>query len=116
MPDGHRSAVDTNAKVERARRDEQMLLGSVLENLPLGVGVYDAAGKLLHSNASMRDYAGVSRLPSQEPDIFRRWRGYGPDGRPIMPADYPGARALRGETVSPGVETKPALRLIFESA
>ena len=52
----------------------------------------------------MRDYVGVNRLPSREPDSSRRWRGYGPDGQPIAPADYPGARALRGTAVTPGID------------
>lgn len=87
-----------------ALRDQQQLLASVLNNLPLGVGIYNAAGDLVHSNEWMRGYVGLSRLPSRQPDSSRRWRGYGPDGQPIAPVDYPGARALRGATVMPGID------------
>lgn len=91
-------------QAERELRDQQKLLASVLDNLPLGVGVYDQAGTLIHSNERMREYAGVSRLPSREPDASRRWRGYDGGNRPIEPSDYPGARALRGEAVTPGID------------
>lgn len=90
--------------VERALRGERRLLASVLENLPLGVGVYDGDGALTHSNACLRAYGDLGRLPSLESVERRRWRGYDPDGRLIPPRDYPGARALRGERVMPGID------------
>lgn len=91
-------------EVERALRDERLLLAAVLENLPLSVGVYDRDGNLTHSNQSMRDHGGLARLPSREPPSSRRWRGYDGEGRGIARSDYPGARALRGERVIPGVD------------
>ena len=91
-------------QTERALRDQQMLLSSVLDNLPLGIGVYDRHGDLIHSNQRMRNYTGLTRLPSREPDSWQRWRSYDPDGQPIPPERYPGARALGGEHVAPGVD------------
>ena len=91
-------------RTERTLRDQQELLASVLDNLPLGVGVYDRHGGLIHSNQGMRDYTGLTRLPSHDPASARRWRGYDPEGRPIPPEGYPGARALRGEHVTPGMD------------
>lgn len=89
---------------ERALRDQRLLLASVLENLPLGVGVYNGTGDLIHSNQVLRDYARLDRLPSCQPAEKRRWRGYDADGQLIAPSDYPGARALRGEHVMPGID------------
>jgi len=89
---------------ERALREQQALLASVLENLPLGVGVYDPHGELIHSNQRMRDYTTLGRLPSREPTASERWRSYDSDGRLIPPERYPGARALQGEQVTPGVD------------
>ena len=91
-------------RTEQALRDQQALLASVLDNLPLGVGVYNRNGDLVHSNERMRDYTGLARLPSHEPASWRRWRGFGLDGEPIPPERYPGARALRGEQVAPGID------------
>ena len=54
--------ISARKRAERALRDQQMLLASVLDNLPLGVGVYDRDGDLIHSNQRMRDYAGLGRL------------------------------------------------------
>ncbi len=89
---------------ERALRDERLLLASVLQNLPLGVGVYDRDGNLTHSNQVLRDYTRLNQLPSRQPEETRRWRGYDTRGRLIAPDDYPGARALRGERVMPGID------------
>jgi PAS domain-containing protein len=100
----HALEASTRGSVERALRDERLLFASVLTNLPLGVGVYDRRGELLHSNESLRAYGDLSRLPSLEPVETRRWRGYDANGRLIGPNDYPGARALRGERVIPGID------------
>ena len=101
----NRSSADKSApSAEQAFRDQRSLLVSVLENLPVAVGVYDSDGSLIHSNERMRDYVAVGRLPSREPTSSQRWRGYDPAGRLIAPEDYPGARALRGETVMPGID------------
>ncbi|SFB63677.1 PAS domain S-box-containing protein [Rhizobium sp. NFR07] len=81
-----------------------MLLASVLQNLPLGVGVYGSDGSLIDSNQTLRDYVRLDRLPSRQPAETRLWRGYDEHGRLIGPGDYPGARALRGERVIPGVD------------
>lgn len=96
--------ISARKQAERALRDEQALLASLLNNLPLGVGVYDHHGDLIHSNQRLRDYVGLTRLPSGEPASSRRWRGFEADGTPIPPDQYPGARALRGEPVMPGID------------
>lgn len=96
--------ISTRKEAERALRDQRMLLASLLDTLPLGVGVYDRNGDLVHSNQRMRDYVGLTRLPSQVPAMARRWRGFDEQGVPIPPHNYPGIRALRGETVMPGMD------------
>jgi len=89
---------------ERALRNQQMLLASVLDNLPLGVGVYDHHGSLVRSNQRMRDYTGLTQLPSSAPTSSHRWRSYDANGQLIPPERYPGARALRGERITPGMD------------
>ena len=79
-------------------------LAVVLDTLPLGVGVYGRDGDLIHSNQRMRDYVGLTRLPSREPESSKAWRGYDADNRLIPPERFPGARALRGEFVTPGID------------
>ncbi|WP_341209324.1 PAS domain S-box protein [uncultured Sphingomonas sp.] len=96
--------ITVRKQAERALRDQQALLASLLENLPLGVGVYDQRGELVHSNQRLRDYVGLTHLPSREPASSRRWHGYDANNVSIPPDRYPGARALRGEIVVPGVD------------
>jgi PAS domain S-box-containing protein len=91
-------------QIERALRDGRLLLASVLENLPLGVGVYDGDGNLTLANQCLRTYGYLNRLPSREVAEMRRWRAYDADGRLVKPGDYPGSRALRGECVMPGID------------
>ena len=94
--------ISAHKGTERALRDQQVLLASVLDNLPLGVGVYDRDGHLTHSNQRMRDYTGLARLPSREPASWRHWRSYDPEGRPIPAERYPGARATPGRASRAG--------------
>ncbi len=96
--------ITVRKQADRALRDQQALLASLMENLPLGVGVYDQRGALVHSNQRLRDYVGLTHLPSGEPASSRRWNGYDADNVAISPDRYPGARALRGEIVVPGVD------------
>jgi PAS domain S-box-containing protein len=42
-------------------------------------------------------------IPSRS-DRAHRWKAFSPDGQPIPPEDWPGERALRGETVNSGME------------
>jgi PAS domain S-box-containing protein len=91
-------------RAERAFDDQTILMMSMLDNVPLGIGVYDRNGDLTRSNQRLRDYVGLTRLPSVEPATSRHWRGYDADNRPILPDDYPGARALRGDYVTPGID------------
>ena len=91
-------------QAELALRDQQMLLASLLDNLPVGVGIYDRHGGLVRSNQRLRDYAGLTHLPSRERATSWQWRSYDADKQPIRSDAYPGARALRGESVVPGVD------------
>ena len=77
---------------ERALRDGRVLLASVLENLPLGVGVYDGDGNLTLANQCLRNHGFLDRLPSRDLAEARHWRAYEADGRLVKPSDYPGSR------------------------
>ncbi|NYD91034.1 PAS domain S-box protein [Sphingomonas melonis] len=96
--------VAARQRAERALHEQQALLASVLDNLPLAVGVYDRGGELIHSNQRLRDYADLTSLPSRGLAGSRRWRAYDRDARAVPPENYPEARALRGETVMPGID------------
>ncbi|MGH2946790.1 MAG: SpoIIE family protein phosphatase [Solirubrobacteraceae bacterium] len=83
-----------------ARKAAEMRLEAVLHQLPAGVVIADADGRILMSNERLREM-GLSREPglgSRLHEIgFTAWHM---DGRPYEPPDWPLARALkRGEVV-----------------
>ncbi|MHB0938506.1 MAG: PAS domain-containing protein [Armatimonadota bacterium] len=82
--------------------NERQRLATILEQLPVGVGVTDTKGNFIISNALMREFV-PERIPSRDAERVWHWHAVDAEGRPIPPEYWPGARALRGETV-PGME------------
>jgi PAS domain S-box-containing protein len=90
-------------RTEEALRDSQALLLTFLEQLPVGVGAVDLDGRWTIRNAVMRRFAGTD-VSSRDFKSVTRWQAFDSDGQPISSQEWPGVRALRGETVSPGIE------------
>ncbi|MBL8879782.1 MAG: PAS domain S-box protein [Phycisphaerales bacterium] len=90
---------------ERALRESEARLRGFFEQIPLGVGVMDRDGKWLLSNSIMDTYVPHA-IPSVLPERGVRWQAWDERGNPLPPADWPGKRALRGETVVPGLEMR----------
>ncbi|MCJ2049410.1 PAS domain-containing protein [Methylobacterium sp. J-070] len=88
---------------EAALRQSEHRLSATLAQLPIGVGLVDPDGNIALANQVLGSFA-LERIPSVEAEAGGRWRAYAPDGRRLSPAEYPGARGLRGETVVPGVD------------
>ena len=78
-------------------------LTALLEQLPVGIGLTDREGRFLIRNSILNNFVG-DKLSSLDPVLSSRWRGWDKDGRLLDPSEWPSARALRGESVSPGVE------------
>jgi PAS domain S-box-containing protein len=93
---------DARMANEKVRAHEERL-SSMMEQMPLGVGLFNADGALQEANSEFRRYMVGGTLPSRDPSARLRWRGMKSDGSRLEPADYPDARALKGETAS-GVE------------
>lgn len=87
----------------RALRESQARLAALLDVLPVGVGLIDLDGRLVIANPDMRRFV-PEIIPSRDPARRDQWFARNPDGTRLLPDDYPGMRALRGETVLPGVE------------
>jgi len=85
---------------ERALRESERRLAQVIEELPFGVGLMDLSGRWTISNAALRRYSEAG-IPSGDPRQAAKWRAFDPAGNPVPPEHWPGARALRGEAVSP---------------
>jgi two-component system CheB/CheR fusion protein len=103
-------AVMTFFDITQRKRDEELIranaarLHTMFESLPVGVGVYANNGAVLMANRIMLRYLPTGIMPSQERQKVLRWRAWHEDGRPVEFQDFPGARALRGEWVVPGIE------------
>ncbi|MFM0048029.1 PAS domain-containing hybrid sensor histidine kinase/response regulator [Caballeronia grimmiae] len=89
--------------VQTARRLDEGRLQTIIDQLPAGVGLTDASGQWTLSNALMRRYIPTA-VPSTLPERAALWQGWDAHGALIPSHDWPGARALRGETVLPGQE------------
>lgn len=89
-------AAAQEAAVERRRLD------AVLEAAPVGICVANASGALVKTNLQYRRlWDDRHPLPSHANDV-RKWKGWWADGsekhgQPITDAEWPLARALRGE-------------------
>ncbi|KDE87987.1 PAS domain S-box protein [Stenotrophomonas maltophilia] len=89
---------------EQKRRESDRRLALAFKVLPVGVCIVDAEGRLQLSNDRMRTYLPTGKVPSTDRPNHYRWQGWHPDGSRIEPHDFAIARALRGETVVPGLE------------
>lgn len=90
--------VTARRRAEEELAASQQRLSALLDQLPVGVGLTDEQGRWVQTNAMMRRYVGES-LPSRDPAVQPRWRAWDDRGEPVDPSGWPGARALRGETV-----------------
>ena len=63
----------------------------------------DCEGRFVLTNRVM-DRLSMQRIPSADPEPRARWRVVDESGRSLDPSEWPGARALRGESVRPGLE------------
>lgn len=92
-------------KAEEALREHDSRLETVFESLPIGVGMFDVNGRVPLANRQMLKRLPNGLIPSHDASTqCHRWRAYHDDGTPLQLSDFPGARALRGERVVPGIE------------
>ncbi|TGE06197.1 PAS domain-containing protein [Hymenobacter fodinae] len=93
------------AKIEEELRTSEATLTAVFDALPVGIGLTDAHGRLTLANHQMRRYLPTGIMPSRDAlPQQQRWYAERPDGSPLPPTEFPGARAQRGEKVVPGIE------------
>jgi len=81
---------------------DRLLQGST--RLAVGMAVIDLAGAVLLCNAEYRRFVPHGLLASRDSGVLARWRAFDIRGRLLQADAFPGARALRGETVLPGQE------------
>ena len=90
-------------RAEQRLKENEERINAILEQLPLGVGLLEPDGRFSTSNAQMREFVDHI-MPSHDHQQIPRWKAFDDQGSELPPDQWPGARALRGEPVSPGVE------------
>jgi len=97
-----KDVTDQRLAQQQLRQNEEQLT-SLLEQLPIGVGIIGLDGMMVLQNPIMRHYI-PTLTASLDLERRHRWQAWKPDGSPLPPEDWPGMRALRGERVVPGIE------------
>ena len=95
--------ITAKKKAKEKERASQDRLAAILEQLPVGVGVTNTRGRVILSNRVLRSLA-PEFLPSIDASNVHRWLTRDAEGHAVSPDQWPGQRALRGETVAPGLE------------
>jgi PAS domain S-box-containing protein len=98
-------ALDITARkrADERLRESEARLSAILAQLPVGVALLDREGRfILHGG--LLGCLWDQTIPSRDPRLATKWRSYDSEGRLLDPSRYPGARALRGETVAPGID------------
>jgi PAS domain S-box-containing protein len=85
-----------SAELERRR------LAAVLDALPVGVAIADAAGKVTHYNGTLSRIWGHPPTPSSISDYRNRKGWWADSGEPLAAEDWAMVRALRTGQVVPG--------------
>ncbi|KKB80352.1 hypothetical protein VW35_08150 [Devosia soli] len=91
-----RTAFDSDLFVRNPALREAFLQS--LKGLPFGIGLVDADGNMIIANEAMQHLV-PSRIPSRDADRMRRFQS----ADELRPLQWPGARALRGDAVNPGI-------------
>ena len=81
---------------------EHLRLANILDQMPVGIGIFDNLGKLYHANRHFEDAAGGA-LPLLSHMEEQVWRPVDHDGATIDVKAYPPARAMNGQIATPGM-------------
>lgn len=86
-------------RTEQAWHETESRLAAFLEQAPVGIGLLNLEGRAVVANPLFRHYIH-DVIPSRSGIDVWRWRAWRDDGQLLEAAQWPGARALRGETVT----------------
>jgi PAS domain S-box-containing protein len=98
-----RQAEEAREGLTRQLAEERTRLETLIESLPVGVGLVDSHGTTLLSNPAFRRYRPDGAISSRLLDDREQWIAYDAQGCRVPKSQYPGARALQGELVT-GIE------------
>lgn len=96
--------VTERRRSDRALRESEARLTALVSAVPTAISLIDIEGRIIYSNKEMQHYVPFGKIASTEGGAFENWQAWDQDGGFIDGENFPGARALRGEPVVPGVE------------
>jgi PAS domain S-box-containing protein len=99
----HAADMIASRLAEDALRESEARLSAILNQVPGGVGMFDREGRFVLRGGPLSSLWDDT-IPSRDSRSLRRWRGFDANGEPLSLSQYPSARALRGETVIPGLD------------
>jgi PAS domain S-box-containing protein len=80
--------------IETKLRENQKLLSTVIENMPVGVFLTDSHGNILHGNsAAQKIWAGIRYVGTNKYNEYKAW--FVKSGKLVEPNDWPVTRVLR---------------------
>ncbi|WIM10753.1 PAS domain-containing protein [Enhydrobacter sp.] len=86
-------------RAERARRESEARMASMMQHAPIGIGLIDREGRWVMQNPLLERLSS-GLIPFRDSDQTSRWH----PADKSDPENWPGSRALRGEIVAPGVD------------
>ncbi len=96
--------ITSRERAHKALSTSETRLRAAIDSVPVGVAILDTQGDFVISNEEYRRYLPNGKMPSSDPERGGRWQSWDANGCPVAPDDYPGARALRGEPTTEGME------------
>jgi len=81
-------------KAEETLRKSEERLAAILNALPIGVGLFDQAGRFIFRNPVLQQFTNDSIPTHDDPAL---WQLFDSSGRRLEANEHPSARALRGE-------------------
>ncbi|WP_158044195.1 PAS domain-containing sensor histidine kinase [Skermanella pratensis] len=93
--DGERERLIARMAADNARFE------ALVDSMPAGVLVAEApSGRIIYGNRRIEEILRHKVLPSSDVGNYGEWVGWHPDGSLVAPAQWPLARALKGEVVA----------------
>ena len=74
------------------------LFEAMMETIPVGVVVTDAAGQILEGNSQLEEMVRHPIFHSRDAEAYGEWVSFHADGRRVASHEYPLARVINGET------------------
>jgi PAS domain-containing protein len=87
---------------DRALHSRRSELATIFDEMPFAMSLIDGSGTVVMANDAMRGLFSQA-IPPRDPQRIARSRLFGSDGGALDPEHWPAARALRGESVNPGL-------------